>query len=131
MPGTSIILGGGPHPRGFRSYLDFANGQLGDWGIHWIDQIQWILNLKQPKRVFSMGGRSVRGPVILTETEQTTDAPDHQIATFEYEEGVNVYWEHRQFAGNNQCKGEEVGCYFLELKAFSIWDGLAAGCFIR
>lgn len=105
--------GGGPHPRGFRSYLDFANGQLADWGIHWIDQIQWILDLKQPKRIFSMGGRPVRGPVILNEKEQTTDAPDHQIATFEYEEGVNVYWEHRQFAGNNQCKGEEVGCYFF------------------
>ncbi len=29
------------HPRGFRQYLDFANGQLGDWGIHWLDQILW------------------------------------------------------------------------------------------
>ena len=105
--------GGGPHPRGFRSYLDFANGQLADWGIHWIDQIQWILDLKQPKRIFSMGGRSIRGPAILTETEQTTDVPDHQIVTYEYEEGVNVYWEHRMFAGNNHCKGEEVGCYFF------------------
>lgn len=103
---------GGPHPRGFRSYLDYANGQLGDWGIHWIDQINWILGLTQPKRVFSMGGRPVRGPVILNETEQTTDAPDHQVATFEYEDGTHVYWENRSFAGNNQAKGEQVGCYF-------------------
>ncbi|MBO7524805.1 MAG: Gfo/Idh/MocA family oxidoreductase [Verrucomicrobia bacterium] len=104
--------GGGPHPRGFRSYLDFANGQLGDWGVHWIDQIQWILDLTQPKRIFSMGGRPVRGPVILTDTEQTTDVPDHQIVTWEYENGTQVYWEHRLFAGNNQEKGENVGCYF-------------------
>lgn len=108
--------GNAPHPRGFRSYLDFANGQLGDWGIHWIDQIQWIFDLKQPKRVFSMGGRPIRGPVILTPDEQTPDAPDHQIATFEYENGPQVYWEHRSFAGNNQEKGENVGCYFYGTK---------------
>jgi predicted dehydrogenase len=29
------------HPKGFRMYLDYANGQLGDWGIHWLDQILW------------------------------------------------------------------------------------------
>ena len=59
-----------------------------------------------------MGGRPVRGPVILTDTEQTTDVPDHQIVTWEYENGTQVYWEHRLFAGNNQEKGENVGCYF-------------------
>ncbi len=72
--------GGAIHPRGFRAYLDFANGQMGDWGIHWIDQIHWILGLKQPKKVFSMGGRPVKGPVIFNENEATSDAPDHQIA---------------------------------------------------
>ena len=108
--------GGGPHPRGFRSYLDYANGQMGDWGIHWIDQIHWILDLKQPKRVFSIGGRPIQGPPILNEEEQTSDAPDHQIATFEYENDINVYWEHRKFAGNNQAKGENVGCYFYGTK---------------
>ena len=29
------------HPKGFRRFLDYANGQLGDWGIHWLDQILW------------------------------------------------------------------------------------------
>ena len=23
------------HPKGFRAFLDYANGQLGDWGVHW------------------------------------------------------------------------------------------------
>lgn len=102
---------GGIHPRGFRGYLDYANGQLGDWGIHWLDQILWITGEKWPRKVFSTGGRPIRGPAILTAEDQTSDAPDHQAATFEFE-NLTVQWEHRQFAGNNAEKGENVGCFF-------------------
>jgi len=103
--------GGAIHPRGWRNYLDYANGTLGDWGIHWIDQIRWIMDLKYPKSVFSIGGRPIKGKPVLTETEQTSDAPDHQLATFKFDD-LDVTWEHRQFAGNNAEKGESVGCYF-------------------
>jgi len=102
---------GGIHPKGFRQYLDYANGTLGDWGIHWIDQIRWILDVKSPKTVFSVGGRPIKGKPILTKDEQTSDAPDHQLATFQFDD-FDVTWEHRQFAGNNAEKGESVGCYF-------------------
>ncbi len=103
--------GGAIHPRGFRGYLDYANGTLGDWGIHWMDQILWITGEKYPKKVFSVGGRPIKGPPILTKEEQTSDAPDHQLATYQFD-GFDVTWEHRQFAGNNAEKGESVGCYF-------------------
>ena len=99
------------HPRGFRNFLDYANGTLGDWGIHWMDQILWVTGEKYPKRVFSTGGRPIKGPVVFTPQEQTTDAPDHQIAVFKFD-SFDVSWEHRQFAGNNAEKGESVGCYF-------------------
>lgn len=102
---------GGIHPRGFRNYLDYANGTLGDWGIHWMDQILWIMDQKWPRRVFSVGGRPIKGPPVLTAEEQTSDAPDHQIAVFQFD-GFDVSWEHRQFAGNHAEKGESVGCYF-------------------
>jgi predicted dehydrogenase len=102
---------GGIHPRGFRQYLDYANGTLGDWGIHWMDQILWITGAKWPKKVFSTGGRPIKGPPLLTKEEQTSDAPDHQVAVFEFD-GFTLSWEHRQFAGNNAEKGETVGCYF-------------------
>ena len=51
---------GGIHPRGFRSYLDYANGTLGDWGIHWMDQILWITGAEMaPKKSCrSAAGRS-------------------------------------------------------------------------
>jgi predicted dehydrogenase len=99
------------HPKGFRQYLDFANGTLGDWGIHWMDQILWWTDEKYPKRVFSTGGRPISGPAIYNETEQTSDAPDHQVAVFEFE-SFTATWEHRRFANNNAEKGENVGCYF-------------------
>lgn len=91
------------HPKGFRSYLDYANGQLGDWGIHWLDQILWWTEEKFPRKIYSTGGRAIR--------QDNTDAPDHQVATYEFED-FTVNWEHRLFAGNNAEKGENVGCYF-------------------
>ena len=103
------------HPKGFRMFLDYANGMLGDWGIHWMDQILWVMDLKYPRQVFSTGGRSIKGPPVFTEQAATTDAPDHQIATFDFGDGLTAYWEHRQFAGNTAEKtrpDQPVGCYF-------------------
>lgn len=105
----------GIHPRGFRNYLDYANGTTGDWGIHWFDQVLWVTGEKYPKKIYSAGGRQVAGPVVFTPGEQTTDAPDHQLATFSFDK-FDVQWEHRRFANNNTDKGENVGCYFYGTK---------------
>ena len=99
------------HPRGFRQFLDYGNGMLGDWGVHWMDQILWWTEEKWPRRVFSTGGRPVLGPAVLLPDYQTTDAPDSQTATFEFE-SFTATWEHRVYAGNPTEKGENVGCYF-------------------
>lgn len=90
------------HPKGFRAYLDYANGQLGDWGVHWMDQILWWTEEKYPRRVFSNAARHIR-------TDQT-DAPDTQVASFEFESFTAV-WEHRQYAGN-EAEKTNIGCYF-------------------
>ena len=103
------------HPKGFRQFLDYANGTLGDWGIHWMDQILWWAKEVPPKRVFSTGGRPIKGPPVNDARGQTTDTPDHQVASFEFE-NFTATWEHRQFAGNNVEKGENVGCYFYGTK---------------
>jgi predicted dehydrogenase len=100
------------HPKGF---LNYANGTLGDWGVHWVDQILWVMEEKWPKTVYSVGGRPIKGPPVFTEREQTTDAPDHQIATYRFE-NFTAYWEHRYFAGNPAEKTENVGCYFYGTK---------------
>ena len=90
------------HPKGFRNFLDYANGQLGDWGIHWMDQILWWTEEKYPRKVFSTGGRHI--------TKDSTDGPDCQVASFEFESFTAV-WEHRKFAGN-EAEKTNVGCYF-------------------
>lgn len=98
------------HPGGWRNFLDYANGTMGDWGVHWLDQVLWWSGEKGPKKVFCTGGRPVFGAPVLNEKEQTTDAPDHQVATFEFEQFTAV-WEHRKFAGNGAEK-HNVGAYF-------------------
>lgn len=90
------------HPRGFRQYLDYANGQLGDWGIHWLDQILWWTEEKYPKTVFSTGGRPIK--------RDGTDAPDTQVASFQFESFTAV-WEHRLYAAN-EAEKHNIGCYF-------------------
>lgn len=90
------------HPRGFRQYLDFANGTIGDWGIHWFDQILYWSEEKYPKRIFSSMSRRVK--------QDSADAPDTQTATFEFD-GFTCVWEHRQYAGNN-AEQSSIGVYF-------------------
>jgi predicted dehydrogenase len=90
------------HPKGFRNFLDYANGQLGDWGIHWLDQILWWSEEKWPRKVYSTGARHI--------LRDNSDAPDTQIATYEFE-SFTATWEHRLYAGNEAEKAN-VGCYF-------------------
>jgi len=98
------------HPGGFRHFLDFANGTLGDWGVHWLDQMLMWSEEKSPKSVYSTGGRPVFGPAVLSESEQTTDAPDSQVAVYQFE-SFTATWEHRKFAGHGP-ERHNVGCYF-------------------
>jgi predicted dehydrogenase len=103
------------HPKGFRQFLDYANGTLGDWGVHWVDQILWIMEEKWPKTVYATGGRPIKGPPVFTKEEQTTDAPDHLLATYKFD-NFTAFWEHRQFGGNPAEKTESVGCFFYGTK---------------
>jgi predicted dehydrogenase len=98
------------HPGGFRHFLDFANGTLGDWGVHWLDQMLWWSEGQSPRSVYSTGGRPIKGEPVLTEREQTTDAPDAQVVVYEFDD-FTATWEHRKFAGNDAEK-HSIGCYF-------------------
>lgn len=102
------------HPGGWRNFLDYGNGQLGDWGVHWLDQVLWWSEEKYPTRVFCSGGRPVAGPAILNDKEQTTDTPDHQVAVYDFESFTCV-WEHRRFA-DNRAEKHKIGAYFYGTK---------------
>lgn len=90
------------HPKGFRQFLEFANGQIGDWGIHWLDQILWWTEEKAPRSVHSVAARHIK--------EDNTTAPDTQVVNYEFEDFTAV-WEHRLYAAN-EAEKHNIGCYF-------------------
>ena len=98
------------HPGGWRNFLAYANGTMGDWGVHWLDQVLLWSGEKAPKSVFCTGDRPIAGKAIFNDKEQTSDAPDHQVATFEFEQFTAI-WEHRKFSDNNTEK-HKIGAYF-------------------
>jgi predicted dehydrogenase len=101
-PGPRREYSSAIHPQGFRRFLEYANGQLGDAGVHWLDQILWWSGEKWPKRVFSSGGRRV--------VTDGTDAPDTQVVSYEFD-SFNAVWEHRLYGGN-EAEKHDAGCYF-------------------
>jgi predicted dehydrogenase len=90
------------HPKGFRNFLDYANGTLGDWGFHWLDHILWSTEETHPKMVASTGGRYI--------SQDSSDVPDTQTVLYEFE-SFTATWEHRKYGGNNAEK-HPLGCYF-------------------
>jgi predicted dehydrogenase len=75
------------HPRGWRNFMEYSNGIVGDMCVHMLDAVRWMLNLGWPTRISSQGG-------ILVQKEAIANTPDTQIATFEFPE-FPVIWTHR------------------------------------
>ena len=50
----------------------------------------------------------------MSDKEQTSDTPDHQVAVYDFEQFTCV-WEHRRFAENNAEK-HRIGAYFYGTK---------------
>src|SRR2546430_14519864 len=78
------------HPRGWRAFMEYGNGIIGDMWIHMFDMTRWMLELARPKRISSTGG-------ILVQRRSKANITDTQIATFEYDE-LKIAWQHRTWA---------------------------------
>jgi predicted dehydrogenase len=77
------------HPGGWRSFMEYGNGTIGDMGVHMFDMVRWMLGLGWPKRISSSGG-------ILIHKAGKANIPDTQIATFDYDE-LKIVWQHRNW----------------------------------
>ena len=75
------------HPRGWRAFMEYSNGIVGDMGIHMLDMVRWMLDLGWPTRVSSSGG-------ILVARNSKANIADTQTATFDYGD-LQVVWTHR------------------------------------
>ena len=72
------------HPRGWRAFMEYGNGIVGDMCIHMFDMVRWMLDLGWPKRVSSEGG-------ILIDKNSKSNISDTQTATFDYDD-VKLVW---------------------------------------
>jgi predicted dehydrogenase len=81
------------HPRGWRAFMEYGNGIMGDMCIHMLDMVRWILDLGWPKRISSAGG-------ILVEKESKANITDTQTATFDFGD-LTVAWQHRTWGNPN------------------------------
>jgi len=75
------------HPRGWRAFMEYGNGIVGDMCIHMLDTVRWLMDLGMPKRTFSTGG-------ILVDKASKANITDTQTATFDYGD-LQVVWTHR------------------------------------
>jgi predicted dehydrogenase len=77
------------HPRGWRAFMEYGNGIVGDMCIHMFDMTRWMLDLGWPRRVASTGG-------ILMDKASKANITDTQTATFDYDD-LKIVWQHRSW----------------------------------
>ena len=75
------------HPRGWRAFMEYGNGIVGDMCVHMLDMVRWMLDLGWPKSVSSSGG-------ILVDKGSKANITDTQTATFDFD-GLPIVWTHR------------------------------------
>jgi len=77
------------HPRGWRAFMEYGNGIVGDMCVHMYDAVRWLLDLEAPSRICSNGG-------IFVQKNSKANISDTQVATFEHPD-FNVVWTHRTY----------------------------------
>jgi len=84
------------HPRGWRAFMEYGNGIMGDMCIHMFDMVRWMLGLGWPKRISSTGG-------ILVDKKSKANITDTQLATFDYDD-LKIVWQHRTWGDTPDLK---------------------------
>lgn len=77
------------HPRGWRAFMEYGNGIVGDMCVHMLDMTRWMLDLGWPTNISSSGG-------ILVDKKSIANISDTQIATFDFPD-LKVVWTHRSW----------------------------------
>jgi len=83
----------GMHPRGWRAYREFSNGQTGDLCVHFYDAVRYFLDLGWPARISATGG------ILMRDRESRINTHDTQTALFDYGE-TQLVWNQRNWGEN-------------------------------
>lgn len=83
-------------------YWDYGTGELGNWGVHFLDVARWGLSVELPDRVSSTGG--------VHYLRDDRETPDTQIVQYSYP-GKTIVWEHRLWS-HHGLEGRSTACAF-------------------
>lgn len=86
----------------WRFFWDYGTGDMGNWGVHWIDIALWTLDLGWPEAIASSGGKFV-----FTDDKEV---PDTQMTLYEYPD-LTLFWELRMWSKQG-IEGRGVGTAF-------------------
>jgi len=101
--------------RSWRFFRDYANGEIGDDGIHDIDMARWGLGVDtHPKQITARGSRMLlHGHV--------SDYPDNMHAQFEYPDGRLLVYENYPFTDYG-LHGFDNGNVFYGTKGYMVFS---------
>ncbi len=77
------------HPRGWRAFMEYGNGIVGDMCVHMLDMVRWMMDLGWPSRITSTLG-------IYVDKASKANISDTQVATFTFPD-LQVNWQHRSW----------------------------------
>jgi len=75
------------HPRGWRQFMEYGNGVVGDMCVHMLDMVRFLLDLGSPRSISSSGG-------VLVSKASKANISDTQTATFDFGD-LKIVWTHR------------------------------------
>lgn len=74
--------------RGWRSFMEFGNGIIGNVGVHMLDKVRWLLDLGWPREISSTGFRFAK--------ESFSNTTDTLRSVLKFPD-LDISWEHRMW----------------------------------
>lgn len=102
----------------FRWFWDYAGGMMTDWGVHWLDIVQFAFKEEMPASIAAMGGKFY--------LKDNRDTPDVLQVTYEYPGFIAVYENRESNAQSMFNKGGGIlfhgteGTMFVDRREFTI-----------
>ena len=86
-------------PYYFRWWKDYSS-QMGNWGVHYMDVIRWMIGEKAPKAITAIGGKFA--------VNDDRDIPDTMEVLFEFHSGTIIQFSIHEAGSGGKIEGGEV-----------------------
>ena len=86
-------------PYSFRWWSDYSS-QMGNWGVHYMDVIRWLIGESAPKAITAHGGKYA--------VKDDRDIPDTMEVFFEFESGTLIQFSIHEASSGGGIPGGEI-----------------------